>query len=210
MCVEAAICYALGLPHGDDPGCVEPAVRAFKIRLNDQPWSSTASRAKGLRALAVAQLGSKGAIDGHEFTRRLVEQTIRHIVPLALRAAVRHNPHHAATLEAAAVRCEQDGTREAALKGKAAAYAAAEYDACDASSEAAYAASSDVAIYAAIYVAIYAAAADADDAAERRDGALMLMAEIGLRILRDMHAPGVALWDAVMHERTERSLKEAK
>ena len=22
MCVEAAICYALGLPHGDNPGCV--------------------------------------------------------------------------------------------------------------------------------------------------------------------------------------------
>ena len=22
MCIEALVCYALGLPHGDDPGCV--------------------------------------------------------------------------------------------------------------------------------------------------------------------------------------------
>src|SRR5438477_2282575 len=67
LCVEAAICLALGLPHGDDPGCVEPAVRAFKIRLNDSRWSSNGARAKGLRALAVAQLGSKGVVDGREF-----------------------------------------------------------------------------------------------------------------------------------------------
>lgn len=26
MCVEAAVCYALGLPHGDDPACVSRAL----------------------------------------------------------------------------------------------------------------------------------------------------------------------------------------
>ena len=31
MCVEAAVCYALGLPHGDDPKCVAPTLRRLKI-----------------------------------------------------------------------------------------------------------------------------------------------------------------------------------
>src|SRR5258708_5760559 len=67
MCVEAAVCFALGLPHGDDPGCVSLALRELKIRLNDNPWSSNEERAKGLRRLAVAQLGSKGELDEIEF-----------------------------------------------------------------------------------------------------------------------------------------------
>src|SRR5882762_3359604 len=65
MCIEAAICAALDLPHGDDPQCVEPAVRAYKIALNDAPyWVSPASRAKGLRDLGIAQIGSRGVVDG--------------------------------------------------------------------------------------------------------------------------------------------------
>ena len=40
MCIEAAICTVLGLPHGDDPQCVSFAVRSFKVSLNDCPWSS--------------------------------------------------------------------------------------------------------------------------------------------------------------------------
>jgi len=40
MCVEAAVCFALGLPHGDDPKCVAEPLRRLKIRLNDAAWSS--------------------------------------------------------------------------------------------------------------------------------------------------------------------------
>src|SRR5262245_25758668 len=76
MCVEAAVCYALGLPHGDEPNCVAPALRALKINLNDREWSSAAARAKGLRRLAVAQLGSAGALDGREFARRCAKLAI--------------------------------------------------------------------------------------------------------------------------------------
>ena len=47
MCVEAAVCYALGLPHSDDPKCVSRALRQLKIRLNDSNWSSNKARAKG-------------------------------------------------------------------------------------------------------------------------------------------------------------------
>lgn len=58
MCVEAAVNYACGLPHGDDPTCVGQSVRNFKICLNDSPWSSNKARAKGMVKIAIAQLGS--------------------------------------------------------------------------------------------------------------------------------------------------------
>jgi hypothetical protein len=68
MCVEAAVCYALGLPHGDDPPCVATAARFFKIALNDNyGWSNKAARAKGMRKLAVAQVGSAGVVGSKEF-----------------------------------------------------------------------------------------------------------------------------------------------
>jgi len=73
MCVEAAICYALGMPHGDDPKCILKSLRAFKIHLNDvKGWSSKAARAEGLRRLAIAQLGSD-AIDEQQFVDRLAD-----------------------------------------------------------------------------------------------------------------------------------------
>jgi hypothetical protein len=73
MCVEAAVCFALGLPHSDDPGCVSQSVRELKIALNDSVvWSDNQSRARGLRRLAVAQLGTKGTLDEVEFARRAV------------------------------------------------------------------------------------------------------------------------------------------
>jgi hypothetical protein len=124
MCVEAAVCFAMGLPHGDDPPCVSRAVRSLKIELNDSNWSSDEARGKGLRRLAVAQLGSSGAIDDTEFVKRVAESVIRKQVPLALRAAasVQKKPEHQQALLAAADRCQQEGTSESA---NAAAYAAA-------------------------------------------------------------------------------------
>ena len=113
MCVEAAVCYAMGLPHGDDPECVSRALRSLKIRLNDSNWSSDQARAKGLRRLAVAQLGSRDALDDQEFVRRVVELAIRKSVPAALRSAAscHPNPKHQAELIAAAERCEAEPTR---------------------------------------------------------------------------------------------------
>lgn len=58
MCVEAAVCYAFGLPHSDNPPCVGEEVRKFKIKLNDEAWSSPQARAIGMCDLAIAQLGS--------------------------------------------------------------------------------------------------------------------------------------------------------
>src|SRR5208283_4491357 len=125
MCVEAAVCYALGLPHGDDPKCVAPALRALKIRLNDSDWSSPASRAAGMRRLAVAQLGSADVLDEKEFTSRVVDYAIRVTTPKALRTAadITEDTRHRDALRAAAKRCEDEGTRESADAATAAAYA---------------------------------------------------------------------------------------
>ena len=63
MCIEAAICYALNLPHGDNPNCVELSVSRYKIVINDsRHWISPQSRAKHLRNLGIAQIGSKGIV----------------------------------------------------------------------------------------------------------------------------------------------------
>jgi hypothetical protein len=75
MCVEAVVCHALGLPHGDEPTCVGLGVRAFKIRLNDAEWSSNKARADGMRKIAVAQLGSD-QLDQKVFTEKLAFKTI--------------------------------------------------------------------------------------------------------------------------------------
>jgi hypothetical protein len=85
MCIEAAVCYAYGLPHNDNPPCVGSAVREFKIVLNDCfRWKSNAERAKGMRAIAIAQLGSV-ALDQREFHKNIANKTIRKIIPKLLR-----------------------------------------------------------------------------------------------------------------------------
>ena len=118
MCVEAAVCAALGLPHGDDPQCVSRALRSLKISLNDKNWSSPAARAKGLERLSIIQLGTREEIEDVVFAKALTEMTIRTMIPVALRALINHNPHRnealAARLETAAQRCEKEGAEDAA------------------------------------------------------------------------------------------------
>ena len=112
MCVEAAVCFALDLPHGDDPACVSRALRWLKINLNDRDWSSKAARAKGLRRLAVAQLGSRDHLDDREFAKRVAQLAIRTCVPQALRAAasIHKDPAHVMALRDAANKCEREPT----------------------------------------------------------------------------------------------------
>src|SRR5271157_203867 len=125
MCVAAAVCYALGLPHGDDPGCVAPALRALKIRLNDAVWSSNQARARGMRRLAVAQLGSTDVLDETEFVRRIADHAIRVSAPKALRvAAMLIEEKDLGALLAAARRCEDEGSVPAAYAAADAATAA--------------------------------------------------------------------------------------
>ena len=82
MCVEAAVCTALDLPFGDDPKCVEAQVRDFKIEMNDSlGWLNPKDRAEGLRNLAIAQVGSKGVVDGVEFVTRLIIKVVNKLLP---------------------------------------------------------------------------------------------------------------------------------
>jgi hypothetical protein len=162
MCIEAAICAVLDLPHSDTPSCVEPTVRVFKIRLNDANWSSPTTRAKGLRDLGLAQIGSYGVVQGREFSKRVAEQTIRILIPKLFRKLF---PGNSQCL-AAANRCEQEGTAVAsyAAADAAAAYVASTAAAVYVVSTAAYAASTAAyAASAAAYAAADAAYA-ADDA----------------------------------------------
>lgn len=84
MCVEAAVCYALGEPHGDEPSCVQHAFRLFKIRANDhEVFLSTPTRTNALRRLAILQLGSKGKITDLQFFRLLAPVLLTHgIIPM--------------------------------------------------------------------------------------------------------------------------------
>ena len=162
MCIEAAWCCALGLPHGDDPGCVGAAVRAYKIRLNDSLWSSNAARANGMLKLGIAQIGSD-QLDQTEFRKRIVEATIRRIVPIALQAAASRNPKHAEELTDAALRCEREGTYAAAINARDVArkVSAAATAAAYAYAAAAYATAAAAAAYAYAYADAAAAYADA-------------------------------------------------
>jgi len=219
MCVEAAVCYAFGWPHGDEPKCVAPSLRSLKISLNDCDWSSDRARAIGLRRIAVAQLGTSGTLDEKEFLSKVVEMTIRRILPRALRSAAKLNKTHKNSLLNAAKRCEIEGTKDAADAAYAAAAAAADAAyaaaaAADASyadaSYAAYAAADAAAAYAAgagdyaaaagAYAA-YAAGAGAAGAAGAaayaakklaKDKELSFFAEEVVQILIEMKTPGSA------------------
>jgi hypothetical protein len=198
MCVEAAVCFALGLPHSDDPQCVSRAVRSLKIRLNDSNWSTDKARAQGLRRLAIAQLGTRDKIDDKEFAKRVAELAIKKYVPAALRAAasIQKSVEHKDALLKAASRCEIEASGQSARDARNAANAAAANAAAEAAAYAAYAAAyaADAAAVAADAAADAAdAAADAADAKKAaRDKSLAGFAEEVVQILIDMKAPGAA------------------
>ena len=198
MCVEAAVCFAMGLPHSDEPNCVSSAIRALKIRLNDSDWSSDSARAKGMRRLALVQLGSAGAVDDNDFARRIAEMTIRKIVPIALRAAAVLHPdaERKTALEASAKRCELEGTESAAWSAARSAGSAAEYAAWSAAWSAARSAES-AAESAAEYAAEYAESAESAAESAAIDTVLSDFAENVVQVLIEMKAPGCQWLDLV-------------
>jgi hypothetical protein len=155
-----------------------------------------------MRRLAIAQLGtSDPSFDEKKFVGLLVEQTIRKVVPYALRCAIRaaEDQKHKAALEEAAVRCERDGDSEAAKNARRAAYAVTTTTAAAstyAASTAATAAAADVS-YA---DAAAAYAADAAAYAAHDDIALNISADIGVQALRAAGAHGIALMDQLIPE----------
>ena len=213
MCIEAAICYALDLPHGDDPACVTSSVRSFKIKLNDSSrWTSPASRAKHLRNLGIAQIGSKGVVDDKLFSTILVKQVIQKLIPTLFRDLY---PNKWVDLVNA---CEKEGSQKAAralanaavdAAVDAAAYAdAAAAVAANAAAAAAAADTANAAVDAAAYAAAAVAANAANAAAAAVDAAyaaanakrkshdpekyLILAASLALDVLKELKSPGCA------------------
>jgi hypothetical protein len=205
MCIEAAITQALDLPFNDDPECVARSVREYKIALNDSPhWINPESRAKGLRSLGIAQIGSKGVVDDVEFTKRLAEKTIRILLPKLFRQYLSEYPN----CLIAAARCEKEGTAEAAGAAARAAEAAGAAKAAGAAwaawaagwaawaagwaAEAAEAAGAARAAGAAARAAARAArAARAAGAAwAAAETWLVLSADLALEVLRELNSPG--------------------
>ena len=164
-CVRELRACALELPWNDHPDGAEasPTDRACQV-LNDANWSSDEARAKG--CLPLALLTESDAAEG--WVKAYALETVRVIVPIALRAAASVNPSSASRLEEAALACE-------AAKNSATARAAdaASADAAHAAARAADAAYDDAAHAAAraadaAYDASARAAADAAyDAAAR-------------------------------------------
>lgn len=69
MCVEAAVAFASGEDHKDNPSCVDSYLASEKIDLNDDiGWKSNKARARGLRRVAIAQLGSKGKFNAQKYS----------------------------------------------------------------------------------------------------------------------------------------------
>lgn len=91
-----------------------------------------------MRRAAIAQLGSTD-IDQVAWAIYVSEQIIRRVIPLSLRhaASFHANKEHKAKLRAAALRCEKEGTSDAASDAARAASYAARYAASDAASYAA-------------------------------------------------------------------------
>jgi hypothetical protein len=117
MCVEAAVCFALDLPHGDNPPCVGFQVRKFKIGLNDKPWSSNAMRALGMRELAVAQLGSN-EIDQNEFRDLIWLKLGQQLSPLIFRHMAKIKGNDNEILLAHANKMEKVVTLKEAIKAQ--------------------------------------------------------------------------------------------
>lgn len=88
MCVEAAVNYALGQTHNDNPPCVGVQPREAKIELNDKNWSSKKARARGLLAVAIAQLGSD-TIDGEKFSEALKNSLRKRVVKMVHKKVIK-------------------------------------------------------------------------------------------------------------------------
>jgi hypothetical protein len=202
MCVEAAVCYALGLPHGDDPQCVSIVVRALKIQLNDSNWSSNEARARGLRKLAVLQLGTKDTLDENEFAKRtvlfmfnvtladLLESEYPEQAKACREAKTLEEAYAVVTASHAEVASYVAVTvANAANAAAAATYAA--YATYTAATYAAYATYTAATYAAATYAASAANAADAANAANAADAVLQKFSDGIADILIDMNVPSV-------------------
>ncbi|MGH7187179.1 MAG: hypothetical protein ACREIB_12995, partial [Pseudomonadota bacterium] len=112
----------------DDDAHGRPDLRG----LNDVPWSSDEARTQALLPVAVALWDFERWSDDRKraWARRVASETIRRVLPVALRAAASVHPeqHHRDALTAAAETCakeEAESAKSAASAARSAAWSAA-------------------------------------------------------------------------------------
>jgi len=113
-CLHEAVNVAMGREWSDSTDSLGLDLRG----LNDAAWSSDDARAAALLPVAVALWDFRGWPDERKraWARRVAQETIRRIVPVALLAAAKVHPNtaHAEALTAAAAKCADEGTESAA------------------------------------------------------------------------------------------------
>ncbi len=189
MCVRELRALACGLHWTDHPDEGSSATDNLCISLNDASWPSDEDRTH--YCLPLALLSEETAPEG--WLKAYCEQIIRQIVPIALRAAasVHGDAKHKEALEAAAARCETEGTIDAAsaasyaASAASAASAAASYAASAAASAASYAASA--AARAASYAASAASYAASDAASAASYAAKLSVLRLAVNLLLVAH-----------------------
>ena len=148
-CALEALSVAKGIPWTDAPMKLGvPDIRP----MSDSSWSSDKARANGMIPVVEALMGwERWSVERRKaFVLRVAERTIREILPIALRRQ---------GWEAAAIRCEQEGSQAAARDAARAAARATWAATWDATGDAAGDAG---AARATAWAAAWAAAGDAD------------------------------------------------
>lgn len=112
LCVEAAVCLAMGEEHGDRPKCVLDIIARDKIMLNDCDWPGTDARARGLRRLAIAQLVTAGMSKSRWKQVRNRHLILKWIVPMLVRESrnAQHEKRDMAELKRSADRISSNPT----------------------------------------------------------------------------------------------------
>jgi len=154
FCAMEFIAKIAGEPWTDKPVCVHPLLGAYCRGMNDATWPSDEARTETMLPLLAEVFGTTALVID---MRRIAEQTIRIIVPIALEAAaeLHHDEKHKAALRTAAERCRVEGSYAASYAAndaasysgdavRAASYAAKAARAARAASKAAKAARVDV------------------------------------------------------------------
>lgn len=178
MCVEAAITQAMGLPFNDEPECVTKIIRLFKIEINDKDWSSPQARAKALRNIGIAQIGTKGIVNGQEFLIKLTSKIIQVLIPSLFKDIL---PNQFIGL---VNQCEINPTQYNCGKLAQVALAA------DYAANAADYAAAKVAHAAAQVAQVAQAAANAANNIINQDKYLILCVDLALEVLRELGSPG--------------------
>src|SRR6185312_2282467 len=174
--------------------CVGAAVRSYKIALNDCHWSSNFARARGMRKLAIAQLGSD-TINQAKFAELVRFKGIQRALPVILRSWADHAEcKNKNEVRSAAKECQAAKNLGEAVGSAEKAYVSASAYASAYAYAYAYASA-----YTSAYAYAYASASAYAYASAYReyldeklgkDFLLNLSAQIALNALRELKSPG--------------------